>query len=340
MAEQKLIIGYQTALDFWRAARVASSDLQEPEAVGRTYGRLPQDVGSRTRRAIELLGAAAPIDVVAPKRSERARNPLVTPHSCSAPMSSPNLFYIDDDVAVCRMPVVLVQLAYGASLVDLARIAYEMTGSYGFDAAGELVKDLRPLVDLGELRGYALSGRAMRVRGATRACRALELVAPNSNSPRETDVAISLMMPRSMGGFFMPGFAMNQPIKLSGQLAAIVGTDTLTPDFYWPDKKMIVEYESDEFHASAQAIGRDERRRRAFEREGYHVMRLMNDDLMANDRLNSFMTQLAEGMGLRRRPASEAMLGRRRELREMLFGPVSKEVADWEREHPYEGVVL
>ena len=69
-------------------------------------------------------------------------------------------------------------------------------------------------------------------------------------------------------------------------------------------------------------------------------MRLMNDDLMANDRLNSFMTQLAEGMGLRRRPASEAMLGRRRELREMLFGPVSKEVADWEREHPYEGVVL
>ena len=40
MAEQKLIIGYQTALDFWRAARVASSDLQEPEAVGRTYGRL------------------------------------------------------------------------------------------------------------------------------------------------------------------------------------------------------------------------------------------------------------------------------------------------------------
>lgn len=50
MTEQKLIIGYQTALDFWRAARAASSDLQEPEAVGRTYGRLPQDVGSRAAR--------------------------------------------------------------------------------------------------------------------------------------------------------------------------------------------------------------------------------------------------------------------------------------------------
>lgn len=340
MAKQQLIVGYDTALEFWRETRATSSELQELEGEGRTYGRLPQTVTTIARRTIELLGVEAPIDVVAPSSSARVKNPLVSPHSFAAPMPPRHLFRIDEDVAICRMPVVFVQLAYEASLIDLARIAYEMTGTYGFGTTGELVKDLRPLVDLGELRGYATSGRALRVRGATRACRALDLVVPNSNSPRETDVAIALMTPRSMGGFALPGFVMNQPIKLSEHLGAIVGSDVLTPDFYWPDGKVIMEYESDQFHTSLTAIGRDERRRRAFESDGYHVVRLMNDVLATNDALNSFMTQLAKTLGLRRRPASEAMLAKRRELRQELFGPVSSEVADWERGHPYEGIVV
>lgn len=340
MAKHQLIVGYDTALEFWRETRATSSELQELEGEGRTYGRLPQTTTSIARRIIELLGVEAPIDVVAPSSSARVKSPLVSPHSFAAPMTPRHLFRIDEDVAICRMPVVLVQLAHKTSLIDLARIAYEMAGTYGFGATGELVKDLRPLVDLGELKGYATSGRALRVRGATRACRALDLVVPNSNSPRETDVAIALMMPRSMGGFSLPGFVMNQHIKLSEHLEAIVGSDVLMPDFYWPNGKVIMEYESNQYHISPTAIGRDERRRRAFESEGYRVVRLMNDVLATNDSLNSFMTELAKTLGLRRRPASEAMLAKRRELRQELFGPVSGEVADWEREHPYRGVVM
>lgn len=134
MAEQTLIVGYNTALEFWRAARVASSSLQEPEVVGRTYGRLPQSPTSLARRAIELLGTEAPIDVVASKVEARMRSPIIRAHSCAAPLPPKSLFFIDDDIAICRMPAVLVQLARGSTPVELARIAYEMTGTYGFEA--------------------------------------------------------------------------------------------------------------------------------------------------------------------------------------------------------------
>lgn len=342
MAEQTLIIGYNTAIEFWRAARVASSSLQEPETVGRTYGRLPQTPTSLARRAIELLGAEAPIDVVAPKVGARMKSPLIRAHSCAAPLPANSLFYIDDDIAVCRMPAVLVQLARGSTPVELARIAYEMTGTYGFEAGNrsDVVQDLRPLLDLGELKGYARSCRATGTRGSRIAADALRCVVPNSNSPRETDVAIILMMLRSMGGFDLPGFAMNPTIRLSSHLEAIVGSDTLTPDFYWPDRKVILEYESEKYHRTPAAMNRDERRRRAFESEGYRVMRLMNDVLKTNDELNSFMTQLAQALGIYRRPASQRMLDRRRQLREELFGPVSEETAKHEMEHPYTGPVI
>ena len=342
MAEQTLIIGYDTALSFWRAARVASSILQEPEMVGRTYGRLPQAATALARRAIELCGAEAPIDVVVPKAEMRMRSPLIRAHSSSVPLGTNNLFFIDTDIAVCRMPAVLVQLARGRGLVNLARIAYEMTGTYGLDVSpsSDAVQDLRPLVDLGELRGYARSCLATSTRGSRLAVDALKYVVPNSNSPRETDVAIILMLPRSMGGFDMPGFVMNPSIKLSDRLAAIVGSDTLRPDFFWPDKRVILEYESRKYHRTPAAINRDERRRRAFESEGYRVMRLMNDVLMTNDELNSFMTQLAQNLGLRRRAASPHMLEQRRGLREELFGPVSREVAKHEMERPYTAPVV
>lgn len=342
MAEQTLIVGYNTALEFWRAARVASSSLQEPEVVGRTYGRLPQSPTSLARRAIELLGAEAPIDVVASKVEARMRSPIIRAHSCAAPLPPKSLFFIDDDIAICRMPAVLVQLARGSTPVELARIAYEMTGTYGFEAGqgSDVVQDLHPLLDLGELRGYARSCRATRTRGSRIAVDALRYVVPNSNSPRETDVAIILMMPRSMGGFGLSGFVMNPSIRLSSHLGAIVGSDTLKPDFYWPDRKVMLEYESQKYHRGPSAMSRDERRRRAFESEGYHVMRLMNDVLKTNDELNSFMTQLAQALGIYRRPASQHMLDCRRRLREELFGPVSEETAKYEMEHPYTGPVI
>ena len=117
------------------------------------------------------------------------------------------------------------QLAYSFDEISLAEIAYEMTGTYGiapWEDDGAHAR-LEPLVDIAGLCGYATSARLLGVRGARRACAALDIVVPGSNSPRETDTAIFLSLGRGRGGLGAAGFKMNAPVALPDRLASMVG---------------------------------------------------------------------------------------------------------------------
>ena len=117
------------------------------------------------------------------------------------------------------------QLAYSFDEISLAEIAYEMTGTYGiapWEDDGAHAR-LEPLVDVAGLCGYATSARLLGVRGARRACAALDIVVPGSNSPRETDTAIFLSLGRGRGGLGAAGFKMNAPVALPDRLASMVG---------------------------------------------------------------------------------------------------------------------
>lgn len=215
-----------------------------------------------------------------------------------------------------------------------------MTGAYGLDGEGEAVSDLRPLVSLGELRSYATAARACGARGAARVIRALDLVVPGSNSPRETDVALVLKLPRSRGGIAFPGFTLNARVRLPERAQRIASIRELRPDFHWAKWLLAMEYESDRYHLSPEAMKRDERRRRALEAAGYTVKHLTNDILMSDTQFNIFMTELVQVADPYRRPASDKMLARRAALRERLFGTQSEEEAQRDLSTPYQGVIV
>lgn len=110
------------------------------------------------------------------------------------PLTREHLVDLGQGVSVCVMPAVFSQLAYSFDEISLVEIAYEMTGTYGiapWEDDGAHAR-LEPLVDVAGLCGYATSARLLGVRGARRACAALDIVVPGSNSPRETDTAIFL----------------------------------------------------------------------------------------------------------------------------------------------------
>ena len=83
--------------------------------------------------------------------------------------------------------------------------------------------DAEPLATMEELRAYASAARALGVRGAARAVRALGLMPDNSNSPKESCVGILLALPRVRGGAGVPGFRMNVTIRLPEELADTLG---------------------------------------------------------------------------------------------------------------------
>lgn len=237
------------------------------------------------------------------------------------PLTREHLVDLGQGVSVCVMPAVFSQLAYSFDEISLAEIAYEMTGTYGiapWEDDGAHAR-LEPLVDVAGLCGYATSARLLGVRGARRACAALDIVVPGSNSPRETDTAIFLSLGRGGGGLGAAGFKMNAPVALPDRLASMVGQKTIVPDFSWPNGT-VMEYDSDQEHQSPATRARDERKRRAYRAEGMDCLTLTNGILRSNHELNLFCEELEKSLGLRRTPASERMLVRRRELRQRLFG--------------------
>lgn len=337
-----VIVSHDSALEFWRAARVAgareAAAATEPD--GELFGGRALTGAELARRAVVACGLEEPLHLLSVAGAGRVNSARVVNHLCSARPAESLLFDAAPGVRVCRMPLVLVQLARSLDVVELARIAYEMTGTYGVNPASGEVRDAAPLHALQELRGQATLARATGVPGASRACDALGLVVPNANSVREADVALMLMLSRARGGFHLPGFELNPTIELPKELWRVVGSATLKPDFYWDSARMIVEYESDDWHATPEAMHRDERRRRAFEAAGFVHQRLTNDILKSDTQLNIFMAELVREIDPYRRRASASMLKRRSDLRELLFGPQDVEEALKDLANPYEGVIF
>ncbi len=328
MGERRLVVGYESALGFWRAVRAAAGERGVLEPAGKTYGARRLALSEQARVALSLCNADAPLDVVVPGANRRHCCELVTDHVWRGPVPDKRLVGVGDDVFVCTMPVIFAQLAATRDVIDLAELAYEMTGTYGVTPwEGEgFCGDVDALLDIAELRGYASSVRALRIRGSARAIDALGLVVPGSNSPRETDVAILFMMGRRRGGLYAPGFAMNAPVKLPESLAERIGQKTVIPDFSWPNGT-IVEYDSNEEHQSPDARAHDEVKRRAYQAVGMDCLTLTNGILRSNRRLNLFAEELERSLGIRRDGVCERSLEARRDLRQRLFGAETEAAA-------------
>lgn len=319
--ERRLIVGYQSAVDYWRATRVASPDKDDSEFGSKVIGALPLSSAEQIARAMNLCCAEEPLDVVCPTRSDRRNSKRVVNHSWKGPLTRDRTLALGNGIEVCRMPAVFSQLAADLDEVSLAQIAGEMAGNYVIDLGEEegMVGDLAPLVTISELRGYAESARALNVRGAARACRALDLALPNSNSPRETDISIFMMQPRVQGGVDLRGFEVNVPIKLPASLAEKLDKKVIIPDFTWPNGT-ILEYDSKREHFSPEERARDELKRRAYQAVGMDCLTLTKGILRNNNEVDLFFAELERSLGLRRRAPNDRMLESRKLLRARLFG--------------------
>lgn len=328
MGESKLVVGYESALEFWRAVRVSSEGpgTHDPEGKadeGRSLVRSEQVV-----RALVHCGTDSPIKAVVTEKDQRHGSARVEDHVWRGPLADQHLLALDDDIFVCRMPVVFAQLAATWDVIDLAELACEMAGTYGLTPwlAVGCVGSLPPLVDLADLMGYAVSARAAGARGAARAMSALALASAGSRSPRETDVSIFFREGRPRGGAGVGGFSMNQHVELPPELARRLGRRTVVPGFSW-DNGTIVEYGSDQAHQTPDGRARDESKRLAYQAAGLDCLTLTNGILGSDARLNLFVEDLERSLHLSRRPMSERMRGARSDLRLRLFGPESPEEA-------------
>lgn len=319
---RELRVGFESALDFWRAARVAAPGRTVEEPGGKVYGARELSLSGQVSLACSLCCTTEPLDVVVGEAGDRINSERVTNHVWSAPLADKHLVSLGDGVRVSRPAALFTQLALIMDEVDLARVGYELCGSYAIEPDSErgFVDGIPALTDVAELLGYARAARALGVRGAARAVEALGVVTGGSRSPRETDAAVFLSRTRAHGGAGVPGFQMNVPIHLPEELAEALGQSTTSPDFSWGNGT-VGEYDSDEFHRTPADRARDERKRRAYQAVGLDCVTMTSETFRSNAALDLFVADLEHSLGLHRNPPSEKMLAARRSLRERLFGP-------------------
>ena len=321
MASPDLIVGYESALDYWRAARVAGTGPGlEPE--GRVFGARTLTLSEQARRAADTCCTEVPLDVVVHDRNERHGCRLVHDHVFKGPIGKRGVTSLESGARVCAVPVVFTQLAASWDQIDLALLACEVCGEFGITPSSRdsFEGGLKPLATIAELKAYAGNAQSLGVRGGAAAQQALELAAQGCASPREAEVAVFLSSSRRKGGADLGNFKVNEPIAIPARLRRILNSAKLKPDFLWEEPRLILEYDSNEFHLTAMQKERDEARRRVFEELGYSVKTLTNDILLDNVKLNAFIEELEGILSPRRREAGQAMLLKREELRERLFG--------------------
>ena len=312
-------------MSFWRSARATQRIIREgaaPEEAGTVFGTGNKSLAERARVTLEVCCCNEPLDVVLGKGDVRHSCSLMRDHRWVGPPVGEGLFKIDGQTYVYRMPAVLVQLASVWDEIELAMVAMEMLGTYGLSDHLERGwdVDLAPLVTYGELERYIRAAKALGIRGASRASSALELAVPNSNSPRETALAVYFSLPRRRGGAELRGFAMNKPIILVGEQREIAGQDQVKPDFLWDQERVTVEYDSDLTHLSSRQKTKDERRRSALESAGYKPLVVTNGITSDGAALNALTSQLERRLGYRRKPLSARQAALRSMLVRRLFG--------------------
>lgn len=134
-------------------------------------------------------------------------------------------------------------------LVAAVMVACEFAGTYRLGRGeGGTAYGVRPLMTMASLaRACDDVGLSQGTRRARRVC---GLAMDGSASPMETSLALLLSLPVDFGGFGLERPLLNCPLDVSGERGRVSDRDVVVPDLLWFGQRVILEYDSAEFHAA------------------------------------------------------------------------------------------
>lgn len=98
----------------------------------------------------------------------------------------------------------------------------------------------------------------------------------------------------------MPKPQLNGAIHLA--TPNLSGVEILHGDMVWTEQRVVLEYESKEFHANERQLEIDSRRRALLADEGYSVFTMTNNQLLFEAETERLARVLAKAMGTKIRP--------------------------------------
>ena len=170
---------------------------------------------------------------------------------------------IDGGLYISTPEMAFCEMASALSLEQLIALGFELCGTYRRTSTfGSARYDATPLTSPGALASFV--EKSPPFKGVKKARRALHFILAGSASPRESELAMLLCLPYSLGGYGLPRPTMNAEMPLPKNVGA-TGRSSLRCDLYWPAARLDVEYDSAKFHSAERLLANDSVRRMALE---------------------------------------------------------------------------
>lgn len=231
------------------------------------------------------------------------------------PFHPRSFMQIDDGLYVSTPEMAFCEMASVLSLERLIALGFELCGTYRRASTFGLARyDATPLTSPGALASFI--EKSPQFKGVKKARRALPCILAGSASPRESELAMLLCLPYSLGGYGLPHPTMNAEMPLPKNVAA-TGRSSLRCDLYWPAARLDVEYDSAEFHSAERLLANDSMRRIALESMDVTSVNLTAEHLRRASLFDEAAQGIARILGKRVRLPGDFRLKQERLWREL-----------------------
>ena len=315
-----IIFTDETALEFWRWQARTQGRFMDHEPVQGSI-EAPRAPGLRAVReeCSRFRSTTGPIHVLACDAQRSHPVPDIALHSRRNPLPAGSCVRLPGETWVVSPEMLFIQMGRRLDQVSLIQLGYELCGSYAIAAPEH---DLRgfcrtePLVTLARITRF-LDG-ATGEHGIQGARAAARFVCESAASPREAAASMLLTLPPRLGGYGLEAPLLNHRIDLSPSEQQTLGRAFLRADMLWPRAKLVLEYDSDAWHADKARLNYDSQRRNLLRSIGYEVISLTNSEIKSLAHLDRIVRSIRKALGCRFRTSIRDYELRKRELHQRL----------------------
>lgn len=338
-----LVLSHASALAYWRSASASAAShvcsAQECRGVlDSARGAIHLRKLSEALERAPLSELERPIDLLTSSRNDRRVTSLASYHCIQTNLPDKSLVriscrpedqHIAFDVYACSPELCFVQMACTLPVWELIELGYELCGMRN-DPAKQSLRAGRA-ISAQDANGcnqtvstpeklQAFTESCPGVTGGKRARQAAKCLVGYSRSLEEAHICMLAFLPRSLGGMGALRPVLGQHIAAPDAAARVLGTRTLTPDLYWPDAGVALEYDG---RIWDDANARDEyenRKRNAYRIMGISVVCIGRSDLEHPDKIRRQFTFINQRCGKRLTEPNDRQRARQESLMNWIAG--------------------
>jgi len=322
-ASVKLFLGYESAIEYWRAVGSGLAPRPKPSPITRVSGEMTSATSIIEALPNLRIGNCAPTHALVSRKSRSYRSDNVVHHVCSGELPSGSFSDVSNRVIVASPALCLLHAAQHTKpsrLLPLIELCFEMLGGYSLcEGTKRGFVNHAPFLTKAEIDAF-LRGLLPHTRGKRALMRALRYALPNSRSPRETEAALLLTLPEQFGGYAFPSPTLNFKVHLSEQDRRLTDKECFYLDLYWEGTLAAFEYDGAD-HSDPEQIAEDKARRNLLSTMGFRL--IVVEKAHAGDirTFNQQIAQLARLIGVEVAGVNRETTGRRTRLMKYLFNP-------------------